>query len=46
MADRDVSDSGSIVGANGFVAHDVPPMTVVGGHPAEFIKKIGVKKVG
>ena len=32
---------GSIVGANSVVTHDVPPMTVVGGNPAKFIKKIG-----
>ena len=32
---------GSIVGANSVVTHDVPPMTIVGGNPAKFIKKIG-----
>ena len=31
---------GSIVGANSVVTHDVPPMSVVGGNPAKFIKKI------
>ena len=37
---------GSIVGANSVVTHDVPPMSVVGGNPAKFIKKIeaGSKK--
>ena len=37
---------GSIVGANSVVTHDVPPMTIVGGNPAKFIKKIeaGSKK--
>ena len=35
---------GSIVGANSVVTHDVLPMTVVGGNPAKFIKKIEVKK--
>ena len=34
---------GSIVGANSVVTHDVPPMTVVGGNPAKFIKKIGAR---
>ena len=31
---------GSIVGANSVVTHDVPTMSVVGGNPAKFIKKI------
>ena len=35
---------GSIVGANSVVTHDVPPMTIVGGNPAKFIKKIEIKK--
>ena len=35
---------GSIVGANSVVTHDVPPMTIVGGNPAKFIKNIEVKK--
>ena len=34
---------GSIVGANSVVTHDVPPMTIVGGNPAKFIKAIEVK---
>ena len=34
---------GSIVGANSVVAHDIPPMTVLGGNPAKFIKKIGAR---
>ncbi len=31
---------GAIVGANSVVTHDVEPMTVVGGNPARFIKRI------
>lgn len=31
---------GAIVGAQSVVTHDVPPMTVVAGNPAKFIKKI------
>ena len=34
---------GAIVGANSVVTHDVEPMTVVGGNPAKFIKKIETK---
>ena len=30
---------GAIVAANSVVAHDIPPYTVFGGNPAEFIKR-------
>lgn len=37
---------GSIVGANSVVTHDVPPMTIIGGNPARFIKRIEVASGG